>query len=99
MCDCKDEAVLAGKGASSEETRHLRSQSDFQGEGEISKAEEKRKDNKQRSKAVCQSAVCQSALLTQQSASLLSMTEPELMAKAVNKLKEATFINSSLSVK
>ena len=59
MCDCKDEAVLAGKGASSEETRHLRSQSDFQGEGEISKAEEKRKDNKQRSKAVCQSAVCQ----------------------------------------
>ena len=51
MCDGKDEAVLAGKGTSSEEIRHLHSQSDFQGEGKISKAEEKQKDNEQRSKA------------------------------------------------
>ena len=32
------------------------------------------------------------------SANPLSMMEPELMAEAVNKLKDATFINSSLSV-
>ena len=51
MGGCKDEAVVAGKGASSEETRHLHSQSDFQGEGKISKAEEKRRDNELRSKA------------------------------------------------
>ena len=29
---------------------------------------------------------------------LLSMTEPELMADVVNKLKDVTIINSSLSV-